>query len=187
MSANPTCPRADRSHPVSSRRLSRLLLVAAWRCLVAARRVLAGEAAHPLALPLADGPGHRADHPVWCGQGQHCDRPDSSRTAVEWSHALMTAVKHEDGVADTYLLRMDAVKDGEHRPHERVVITSNGSFTAEQAEAFGLAILQAAAQLTGGLEGTPGGVTRALEMAATPQGPDEPFRIPPWKTQRATS
>lgn len=40
-------------------------------------------------------------------------------------------------------------------------MTANGSFTADQAKAFGLALLQSSRQLAGGLDGLPGGVQQA--------------------------
>ena len=145
------------------------MLAASWSCLVAAWRVLAGGPVHPLARPERGEHDDQADHPAWCGR-ESCDAARSGRSALEWSHALMTTVEVEDDVADTYLLRMDSLEDGEHHVCERVVVTADGSMTAEQAEAFGLALLQASRQLAAGLEGLPGGVARAQEMARTGAG-----------------
>ena len=105
-------------------------------------------------------------HPGWCGQGgRHsgCGGPKvASDGTVEWEHGSSTLIEHLDGVADVFVVRMDALLDGEHDVTKAVVITSDGSFTARQAEAFARAILAAVRLLDAGLEGTPGGVAAVL-------------------------
>jgi hypothetical protein len=61
-----------------------------------------------------------------------------------------------------FLVRIDSVRDGEHDVCEALVLTADGSFTADQAEAYALSILRAVRQLDAGLDGTPGGIPAAL-------------------------
>ena len=147
----------------------------------AAWRVLVGGTAHPLAEPDRSGlagsyrrrlaedacrRGVPTRHPGWCSQNASCEQPHVQSGTAEWSHARMTVVEHLDGVADAYLIRMDDVgPDDVHRVHQAVVLTADGSYTADQAEAFGLAVLAAAHQLRAGLDGHPGGVAQALADA----------------------
>lgn len=68
---------------------------------------------------------------------------------------------------------MEAIRpDGVLDVDEVIVIGhTDGSFTAEQAEAFGLAILEAVRRLDAGLPGTPGGVPAVLAQLDPPQWP----------------
>ncbi len=47
---------------------------------------------------------------------------------------------------------------------EAIVLTADGSFTADQAEAYALSILRAVRQLDAGLPGTPGGIPAVLHL-----------------------
>lgn len=105
-------------------------------------------------------------HPAWCSQGHSCGAPRRyDDCTVEWDHASRVDVVGElDGRGDVFLVRMDALRppNGRHVVTEALVLTADGTFTTDEAEAFALEILRACRRLDAGLDGTPGGVPAAL-------------------------
>jgi hypothetical protein len=146
----------------SARQLSRLV-VDAWPVLV---RGYLPDLADQRPVCQERTPGH----PAWCSQD--CWPPSRAGDGtVEWCHDQRTDVEHLDGVADVFLVRMDALRGGEHDVTKAVVLTANGSINEDQAEAYALSILRAVRQLDAGLEGTPGGVPAALAQLPEPWPP----------------
>lgn len=128
---------------------------------------------HPLAAQVPLGQPRDHSHPTWCSQGGNrggCHRVTVARDGtVEWAHGQVFAVEHLDGVADVCALRMDAVlPGGAHYVTKAIVMDCNGSFAVDQAEAFGLAVLEAVRLYDAGLDGTPGGVPAVLELLPRP-------------------
>jgi hypothetical protein len=182
MSTDQSRPRADQSRPVppaspdQSARRPRWnnwrRLAATWWVAREAWHHLATGPLHPLASqwPLAQ--PRDTSHPGWCSQtyrGRGCGKPSvAGDGTVEWAHARPVEVEHLDGVAEVCTLRMEALRpDGVHDVDEVIVlgVDAAGSFTAAQAEAFGLAILEAVRRLDAGLPGVPGGVPAVLAAA----------------------
>ena len=93
-------------------------------------------------------------HPAWCSQGPHCQ--GARRCAdgsTEWAHATYPFVLRRadaaiDAHADVFLIRMDHVTaDDEHLATAAIVLTADGSLTAEEARRIGRALVRAADQL----------------------------------------
>lgn len=101
-------------------------------------------------------------HPGWCSQGYSCGEPQRlADGTVEWDHSSRVDIVGEvDGRADVFLVRLDALRppNGRHDVCEALVLTADGTFTTDEAEAFALEILRAARRLDAGLDGTPGGL-----------------------------
>ena len=116
-------------------------------------------------------------HPAWCSQGYSCHGPKrASDGTIEWDHASRVDVYGEHGAADVFLVRLDSLlpPNGRHASEDAPILTANGTFTVEEAEAFALAILHAVRQLDAGLPGTPGGIPAV--RAALPESWPPPGR-----------
>ena len=167
MSATPSRPRWN-----TWRRLA-----ATWWVAREAWHHLATGPLHPLAEQVPLSQPRDVAHPVWCAQthrGRGCSAPSvAGDGTVEWAHARSVEVEHLDGVAEVCTLRMEAIRpDGVHDVDEVVVLSHiDGSFTAAQAEAFALALLEAVRRLDRGLDGTPGGLPAVRAALDPPQWP----------------
>lgn len=119
---------------------------------------------HPCAEQDPAAQPRSAGHPRWCSQGPGCQPARRfSDGSVEWDHSRRVDVVGEQGVADVFLVRMDALRaDGLPYVDEALGLTAKGTFTADEAEGYALQILAAVQQLDAGLDGTPGGVGAAL-------------------------
>ena len=124
---------------------------------------------HPCAEQVPLSQPRRAGHPRWCAQGQGgCAEPRRYPDGTtEWDHTKRVDVRGEHGAGDVFLVRIDAVRDREHDVCKALVLTADGTFTADEAEGFALQILAAVRQL----DGTPGGLPAVLAALPEPWQP----------------
>ena len=155
-----------RARLAAARSLARLV-VDAWPALVRGHLpVLADQV--PISRERQPG------HPRWCSQGSQCWPPDAGShpdggQIVEVVHCSVTRVEHKDGVAEVAVERFDTLHDDGRLDVEQVVyLNTDGTFDADQAEAYALSILRAVRQIDAGLDGTPGGIPAVLDALGKP-------------------